>query len=184
MANEGIKKSMAKFDYGKEAGEFGDEHAGTSKTGRFWGNQGAGILLIAQGTGRVLLTFRSGMVNEPHTWGIPGGKIDPGEDPAAAARREVTEELGYSGPIQITPAYVFEAEDFKYHNFLGVIPEEFKPALDWESSRAEWFEPDDLPALRLHFGVRALFDNSGQQIRDLAMSVQELRTLVRALLKT
>jgi hypothetical protein len=42
---------------------------------KFWGNLGAGILPISR-TGRILIAYRSLDVNEPHTWGIFGGKLD------------------------------------------------------------------------------------------------------------
>ena len=32
-------------------------------------------------------------------WSLPKGKLDPGEDWEAAARREVLEEIGHSGPL-------------------------------------------------------------------------------------
>lgn len=170
-----------KFDYGKEAGELGSEHVGTSKTGRFWGGQGAGILLVAKDTGRVLLALRSTEVNEPNTWGVPGGEIEPGENPAKAARREAAEELGV-GRLKLIPAYVFEAEDFKYYNFIGIVPSEFEPILNWETQRVEWFDVDDLPS-PLHFGVKRLFANSGDLIRSLAKPVQELlRACIKSIL--
>ena len=34
-----------------------------------------------------------------YTWETPAGLIDPGEDPAAAALRELAEETGYSGKL-------------------------------------------------------------------------------------
>lgn len=134
----------------------------------FWGKQGAGILLVAQDTGRVLLTLRSSNVKEPNTWGIPGGAMDEGEtDPAEAAKREASEELGFNGElIKLVPAYVFKIKNFEYHNFLGLVPTEFEPTLDWENSRALWFDIDRLPR-RLHFGVRHLFKNSRQMIKRI-----------------
>ena len=175
-----------RFDYDKEAGERGEYHTATSKTGRFWGGQGAGCMPLAEGSGRIMLTLRSQHVNEPNTWGIPGGAIDEGEDPSTAARRELQEELGYNGPVRIIPGYVFEAEDFRYHNFIGVVPDEFKASLDWESTDAQWFELDKLPS-PLHFGVSAFLSNSKDLIRKAiedARSRQEalLRAFVRSLI--
>lgn len=34
-------------------------------------------------------------------WELPGGVVDPGEDPKVAARRELLEETGYAGPTLI-----------------------------------------------------------------------------------
>ena len=42
----------------------------------FYGDKGAGILPICKKTGRILVAYRSLEVNEPHTWGIFGGKLD------------------------------------------------------------------------------------------------------------
>lgn len=173
-----------KFDYEEEAGEKGEHHAGTSETGRFWGNAGAGIMPLAQSTGRVLLTLRSEYVNEPHTWGIAGGAIDSGENPRRAAKRELQEELGYGGPVRMVAGYIFKAEDFQYHNFVGVVPEEFDANLNWESQDYEWFSLDELPS-PLHFGVSAFLSNSEKLIRNAIEQTQQesiLRQYVRLLL--
>lgn len=49
----------------------------------------AGALFL-DGAGRVLLVHPT----YKDTWDIPGGYVERGESPAAACRREVTEELG------------------------------------------------------------------------------------------
>jgi len=170
--------SKKMFDYEKEAGKYGEYHAGTSKSGRFWGDQGAGCMLLAKSTGRILLMFRSELVNEPRTWSIPGGAIDKGENPSSAARRELKEELRYTGPLNLVASYVFEAEDFRFHNFLGIVPEEFEPSLDWENEGAQWFDLDQLPS-PLHFGVRALLSNSKEQIQQI---IEKARSKQEALL--
>lgn len=50
-------------------------------------------IVIHDEQGRVLLGLRSGK-HGAGTWGLPGGAIESGEDPAAAARRELEEETG------------------------------------------------------------------------------------------
>jgi 8-oxo-dGTP pyrophosphatase MutT (NUDIX family) len=54
-----------------------------------WPVQGAQVAIVRRG--RVLLQFRPW----PPGWELPGGHVDPGEEPAATAAREVTEETGY-----------------------------------------------------------------------------------------
>jgi 8-oxo-dGTP diphosphatase len=44
--------------------------------------------------GRVLITQRKEGSHLGGTWEFPGGKVRPGEDPRAALRRELGEELG------------------------------------------------------------------------------------------
>jgi 8-oxo-dGTP diphosphatase len=44
--------------------------------------------------GRVLLTQRKAGAHLAGMWEFPGGKVEPGEDPAHALARELREELG------------------------------------------------------------------------------------------
>ena len=54
----------------------------------------AGVnLVLTNAAGEILLLRHS---YGPKVWALPGGGLKPGEDPAAAARREVDEELGVS----------------------------------------------------------------------------------------
>ena len=43
---------------------------------------------------RLLAARRSAPVDLAGMWELPGGKVEPGEDPAAALHREIREELG------------------------------------------------------------------------------------------
>lgn len=53
----------------------------------------AARILLLDGAGRVLL-FRFDPDDRPPFWCTPGGALDPGEDYAGAARRELIEETG------------------------------------------------------------------------------------------
>lgn len=128
-----------------------------NRTG-YWGAKGAGCIVLARTTGRILLAHRSAYVEQPHTWGGWGGAIDPNENPEEAARREISEECGYHGHFDIIPLYVFKAPSgsFRYYNFLAIVDEEFSPTLDWENQGFEWVEYGSWPS-PLHFGLKALF---------------------------
>lgn len=121
------------------------------------GKRGAGILLAARSTGRILLLLRSEECNEPGTWGLPGGKIDERENARTAAIRELEEETGWDGPVSVLkePIFIFEEPDFEFLTYFGCIDDEFDPQLNWESADAGWFSLGKLPS-PLHFGVAAL----------------------------
>ncbi len=67
----------------------------------------AGILIEG---GRVLLSQRKAGAHLAGSWEFPGGKVEEGEDPRAALRRELSEELGIE-------AQVGEVVDVTFHRY-------------------------------------------------------------------
>ena len=60
--------------------------------------------------GRVLLTQRKAGTHLAGAWEFPGGKVESGEDPREALRRELREEIGIE-------ASVGEIVDVTYHRY-------------------------------------------------------------------
>ena len=134
----------------------------------FWGNAGSGVLVVARDTQRILLGLRSEDVNEPNTWGNFGGAIgvtDFGEPeealpPEDNALKEMAEEIGYTGAIEMMPSFTYRSPEFTYYNFIGIVEQESDIPLNqfnWEVSELQWFTLAEIMALpNLHFGVSAL----------------------------
>ena len=135
----------------------GSYHVSSGNDSLFYGNSGAGVLVYCTSTNRFLLGLRSKLVNEPNTWGTFGGKIEGDSDPKMAALRELKEETGYNGNVDLQLFDIFQSGNFKFYNFLGKVEKEFSPTLDWENESAEWFSLKDFP-INLHFGTKRLLD--------------------------
>jgi 8-oxo-dGTP pyrophosphatase MutT (NUDIX family) len=64
------------------------------------GPDAAGVLVA--GERGVLLIWRHRFLADEWAWEIPGGMVDPGEQPEQAARRECIEESGWApGPLRL-----------------------------------------------------------------------------------
>lgn len=137
-----------------------NKHRNKENDDMFWGEKGAGALILCPETKRFLLPLRSKLVDEGGTWGTWGGAIDGDENPIEAVAREFKEESKYKGDITFHPLYKFEHNTgFTYYNFLGVTPKEFNPIINWETERAEWRELHQFPS-NLHFGLKSILSNS------------------------
>ena len=147
-----------------------DHRQALNQTG-FWGRRGAGCIIMANDTKRFCIAHRSQYVEQPNTWGTWGGAIDGGEDPKIAAAREVKEEAGYQGAMQMIPLYVFKhSSGFTYYNFLAIVEIEFEPQLDWESQGFKWVEFGQWPS-PLHPGLELLLSDPAS-IRTLQQAAQ------------
>lgn len=132
-----------------------------------WGPEGAaGMLLHHPPTNTYLLTHRSPEVHMGDTWGIPGGAIDPGEDPYQAALRETQEELGQIPQHQVTGIHkAAPVPDWAYHTVMADVPEQFEPDYSgqWETQDHGWFTPEEMQQLPLHPGFEAEWKSGALQ---------------------
>ena len=113
-----------------------------------------GIWFYCAATDRYLYLMRSD-ARHPGSWGLPGGKIEPGEGLLHAITRECQEELG-SMPsyLSLAPIEKFTSADgaFSYHTFFAVVDREFIPILNHEHRGYAWIESGHTPR-PLHPGL-------------------------------
>ena len=137
----------------------------------YYGNRAAGVLPICTKTKKILLGYRSVECNEPHTWGLFGGKAEGEEPIEEIAMREFYEETGCNVDVELLPALVFrdKSHGFEYHNFVGLVDEEFTPRLNWENEKAKWFTYQEALDLKydLHFGLSKWLQNLRDYYSDI-----------------
>lgn len=111
---------------------------------------GAGAVVM-DGWERVLLEWRHRFITDTWAYEIPIGGIHEGEEPAAAAAREVEEETGWR-PGPLSPLLYTQPSpgisDSEHHIFLAETAELIgNPAEDWEAERIEWVPLASIPHL-------------------------------------
>lgn len=111
---------------------------------------GAGAVVVND-VGEVLLLWRHRFITDTWAYEIPIGKIDPGEDPIDAARREFIEETGWEpGPLQPL-VYVQPSNGImtsQHHIFFATGATRKSAAKDhFESDRIEWVHLNKIHAL-------------------------------------
>ncbi|HRP97287.1 MAG TPA: Nudix family hydrolase [Rhodocyclaceae bacterium] len=105
-----------------------------------WVDVAAAVIIRADG--RVLLGRRAEGTFYPGYWEFPGGKVEPGESPAAALTRELEEELGIRVRglrPWIVREHVYEHASVRLHFFEvtawhGEINDHVHSALSWEQA--------------------------------------------------
>lgn len=118
----------------------------------------------------VLVSQRPGDVVRPGAWEFPGGKIEPGEQAAGAAIREVYEELGIR--IAITKQLRSHTHSYKHATvvlqpFLARLdPAHQQPQL-LQVAAVRWIDPALLPIPGFLEGNRPVLKDMIEAIADL-----------------
>ncbi|HEJ7901973.1 NUDIX domain-containing protein [Serratia marcescens] len=117
----------------------------------------AGILF--KSAGKVFLVKRG----DDGSWAVPGGKLEEGETPEAAARREVLEECGVDYAAPLTPHALIDG----YVTYIAEGGEQFEAVLNEENQAYGWFSLDELPK-PLHPGMVAMLEAEPLNEMDVA----------------
>src|SRR5262245_19324521 len=67
----------------------------------------AAMVIVVDDAERVLMMWRHRFILDRWVWELPGGYLDPDEDPIACAIREVEEETGWR-PRSLEPLVIFQ----------------------------------------------------------------------------
>lgn len=114
---------------------------------------GAVIIIPVIDEQTVLLEYQYRYALRGHFYEFPAGKMEPGEDPLATAKRELIEECGY------------EADDWRHLATLH-------PAIGYSDERVELFA-----ARKLRFVGQAL--DEGEFLQTLPVKLETLKEWIR-----
>lgn len=102
--------------------------------------------VVARADGRFLVRPREGDPAMAGLWELPGGKVAPGEDPAAALAREVAEETGLAvrvvGPPIVALCHAYPDRRIALAAYRCAPLGERPPP-----PRSRWVTPDEYRAL-------------------------------------
>ncbi len=113
-----------------------------------------GVWFYSVSTDRYLYLLRNDS-KHPGCWGLPGGKVDFGENLNQALQRECHEEIGlWPDVIKLVPIEKFTSVDnhFAYNTFFCLVDKEFVPILNNEHYGYSWIKSNVWPK-PLHPGL-------------------------------
>ncbi|XP_037110909.1 nudix (nucleoside diphosphate linked moiety X)-type motif 4a [Syngnathus acus] len=108
----------------------------------------------------------------PDRWIVPGGGVEPEEEPYGAAVREVYEEAGVKARLGRLLG-IFEDRKHRTHVYILIVTEMLE---DWEDSvnigrKREWFKVDDaIRVLQSHRPVHAEYLHRFKNTRNSTCS--------------
>lgn len=136
----------------------------------------AGILAVAENTGRVLLILRTEENSAyPNYWCIPGGIVEEGESVKEGARREFAEETGTmtnDTKTQYVSAYINGG--VKFYMYISFFDKEFLVEDNKEVGGYEWVELQHILNMKdVHPGFVLTISQKQKSIENLIKSYKQ-----------
>lgn len=112
--------------------------------------EAAGVCFVDENE-KILLMHRT----DGEGWAFPAGGAEGGESPDMTARREASEETGWSGEESLALADMTQTPTLRFYTFKTHV-KNFTPILNSEHDKARWFTAKQalMTPLTLHPGVR------------------------------
>ena len=112
---------------------------------------GSAVMMAIDEKKRILLVRQYRLPADAYLWELPAGRLDPGEKPFQAAKRELVEETGYTArnwkklvSFWVSPGYVEE----KMTIFVATdLMEGTATPMEDERIEARWFTRQEIAAM-------------------------------------
>ncbi len=126
---------------------------------------GAGIILLNK-SNEVLLLLRDddAAIPYPNMWDIPGGKVEDGESPEEAVRREMNEEMGLNDLGEINLFKIYRSENLVDYIFWKRKDINLNEIDLTEGQRIEYFNIDRIRNTKLAFNYNLVLEEFFNEI--------------------
>jgi ADP-ribose pyrophosphatase len=109
---------------------------------------GSAVMMAVDAQGRILLVRQYRLPAGAQLWELPAGRLDPGENPLQAARRELMEETGYRARrwdklISFYPSPGYISEKMTIFLATGLTAGKAQP-MDDERIECRWFRAREI----------------------------------------
>jgi ADP-ribose pyrophosphatase len=109
---------------------------------------GSAVMMAVDARRRILLVRQFRLPADKYLWELPAGRLDPGEKPLQAAKRELAEETGYKAKswtklASFFPSPGYVQERMTIYLATGLTAGEATP-MDDERIEARWFTAREL----------------------------------------